>query len=141
MVTGSPVHVRNVYRTAMPPAVANPNPDRRAPPRAPGVEQPLRPPPWCNARLPPTRRQRLRPYPPHQWQRKKAPQQPHRQRQERPASSHQSLSYVSLLSMFGCLRLCVCVASRYKRAPVDTMRYNVSDPMSGYNGYESNIYM
>ena len=22
---------------------------------------------------------------------------------------------------------------------LDTMRYNVSDPMSGYNGYESNI--
>ena len=122
----------------MPPAVANPNPDRTGPPPA-----------WRNRsdhRLGATRgflrrggsacsRTRRT----SGSARKRRSSHTGSAKSARPARTSRcpTMSYLSLLSMFAVV--CVCVASRYMRAPVDTMRYNVSDPMSGCNGYESNI--
>ena len=107
MVTGSPVHVRNVYRTAMPPAVANPNPDR---PRR-GASAPTTALVQREASSDEEAAPAAVPAAPMAAQDSAAAaSQPHchtgsAKTQERPASSHQSLSYLSLLSMFAVVRV------------------------------------
>ena len=130
MVTGSPVHVRNVYRTAMPPAVANPNPDR---PRR-GASAPTTALVQREASSDEEAAPAAVPAAPVAAQESAAaatPAAPRAPGQLAPVA----VLLVSAVYVCGCT--CVWHLDTRGLLWIQSVRYNVSDPMSGYNGYES----